>query len=77
MSVYDENNDSQADVIGRFGDALYIPSGYEPKRFITSARTRMMTPQMQEATTKLLQANKDLALLIDQDQYMVQQEKKK
>jgi len=74
LVISNDNKDGQADVIHLFNDALYVPSGFTSKYFVTSGGTRVMTPQMQEVASRLLKANRDLALLIDQGQHAVQQE---
>ena len=78
LMIYDEDGDGKADVIAGAGLAHWITPGYTPKRFMTrEGDTKTMTSEIQAAATRELQAEKDLAFLIHQENYRLQQEKQK
>ena len=78
LMIYDQDGDGKADVIGYGGLAHWVTPGHTPDRFMTrEGDTNIMTPEIQAAATRELQAEKDLAFLIHQENYRLQQEKQK
>lgn len=74
LYIHDEDGDGQADWLGKHLNVKYLATGYRPKKGITEERMRTLTPQMRAAASALLKANQDLALLIDQEEFRLQQE---
>lgn len=77
LMIYDEDKDGQADLICGAGLVHWVAPGYTPKRFMTrEGDTKTMTPEIQAAANKELQAEKDLAFLLHQENYRLQEQKK-
>lgn len=72
LYAHDENEDGQVDWIGLGPRVMFVALSHTPKAHVTEL-TRTMTPQMRAAASTLLKANQDLALLIDQEEFRLQQ----
>ncbi|MBI2146088.1 hypothetical protein HYU22_01975 [Candidatus Woesearchaeota archaeon] len=72
--VRDLNGDGQADLIGSVGEAYYVAPEFVPTLDkVNKGRARVMTPEIRDAATRLVQANSDLGYLLAVDRYRVQQ----
>jgi hypothetical protein len=78
LFVVDEDGDGNVDVMQFMGVAHWVAKGYTPREYeFREGFTKTMTPEIQAAATRELQAEKDLAFLIHQENYRLQQEKQK
>lgn len=78
LFIDDENGDGKVDLIQFMGLARWVAEGYTSKnREVRKGFTKTMTPEIQAAANRELQAEKDLAFLIHQENYKLQQKKQK
>lgn len=72
--IVDENGDGQADVIVFQNYVNWIAEGHKTDRW-TIPETKTMTPEIRDAATKALKSDQDLAFLLNQRAYQLDQNK--
>lgn len=60
LNVIDEDGDGLADVFSYLGHAEWIAEDHISKNYATNDNTKTMTPEMRDASSRMLQARKDL-----------------
>jgi len=78
--IRDLDGDDQADIIF-YGPAVYWMApgidGEDIQYFRTTPRTMLMTPEIREAATRALKADRDLAYLTAKENYRLGQERER
>jgi hypothetical protein len=62
--IFDEDKDGKADIIAELNEAKFIAEGHKSERFFTD-NAIVMTPQLRDAATRELHAERDMLYLMD------------